>query len=345
MAAASTAVRPIGHEDRLSLVEHLDELRTRLIVCVVTLVVAFAICAWQNKALLDFIGKPLATQTEQRTEDGKGPLGGIYTADKGARAALQTNVVLLAGARRTTRARRRGSRARSRCSRRRSPRRRCAQLPKAPPPNQPVTLGIGEPFTQTLTIAAYFALLFALPDHPLPALRVRAAGVQPRASGQVALAADVDGPGPVRGRGRLRLLRRPARGDEVPAELQRGPVQRPRPGAATTTSSPSSRSCRCGVVFQLPVGILAAHARSESSACSSCAGIPPLRDRRDRRRWRWSLPGTRPGLDALRVRRSSTRCTSSSCRDGARSRRARGPRGEAGRRRTTTGRRGRSTLT
>ena len=28
----ATAIRPIGHEDRLSLVDHLDELRTRLIV-------------------------------------------------------------------------------------------------------------------------------------------------------------------------------------------------------------------------------------------------------------------------------------------------------------------------
>src|SRR5204862_3641540 len=28
---------------------------------------------------------------------------------------------------------------------------------------QPVTLGLGEPFTQTLTVAFYFALLFSLP--------------------------------------------------------------------------------------------------------------------------------------------------------------------------------------
>ena len=33
-------LRPIGHEDRLSLVEHLDELRTRLIVSIAVLGVA-----------------------------------------------------------------------------------------------------------------------------------------------------------------------------------------------------------------------------------------------------------------------------------------------------------------
>jgi sec-independent protein translocase protein TatC len=159
--AATTAVRPIGHEDRLSLVEHLDELRTRLIVCVATLVIAFAICAWQNKALLDFIGKPLATQTEQRTAAGKGPLGGIYTADKGARAALETNVALLQALGHDE-----GTSAAIRAvalQQAKVAQDALRNLPKSPPPNQPVTLGIGEPFTQSISIAAYFALLFSLP--------------------------------------------------------------------------------------------------------------------------------------------------------------------------------------
>ena len=33
------ALRPIGHEDRLSMVEHLDELRSRLIICVIALAI------------------------------------------------------------------------------------------------------------------------------------------------------------------------------------------------------------------------------------------------------------------------------------------------------------------
>jgi sec-independent protein translocase protein TatC len=52
-------VRAITHEDRLSLVEHLDELRSRIIVCAVVLGVGLALCFWQNHLLLDFAGGPL----------------------------------------------------------------------------------------------------------------------------------------------------------------------------------------------------------------------------------------------------------------------------------------------
>jgi len=56
----ATAIRkPIGHDDRLSLVEHLDELRTRLIICVAALAVVFGLCAWQNGAILKIINVPL----------------------------------------------------------------------------------------------------------------------------------------------------------------------------------------------------------------------------------------------------------------------------------------------
>src|SRR6185295_19375549 len=55
----ATALRPIGHEDRLSLVEHLDELRTRIIISLVVLVGAFAVCFWQNDRILDIMDRPL----------------------------------------------------------------------------------------------------------------------------------------------------------------------------------------------------------------------------------------------------------------------------------------------
>ena len=58
----ATALRPIGHEDRLTIVDHLDELRTRLIICAITLAVAFGVCFWQNGALLDVLNKPLEGQ-------------------------------------------------------------------------------------------------------------------------------------------------------------------------------------------------------------------------------------------------------------------------------------------
>jgi sec-independent protein translocase protein TatC len=52
-------IKPISHEDRLSIVEHLDELRTRLIICAFTAVVALALCFWQNHLLLEIANHPL----------------------------------------------------------------------------------------------------------------------------------------------------------------------------------------------------------------------------------------------------------------------------------------------
>lgn len=50
---------PVSHEDRLTLVEHLDELRTRIVVCLLTLGVALALCFWQNHLLLEIASGPL----------------------------------------------------------------------------------------------------------------------------------------------------------------------------------------------------------------------------------------------------------------------------------------------
>jgi len=52
-------MRPVSHEDQLSLVEHLDELRTRIVVCLVVLGVALALCFWQNHLLLEIASGPL----------------------------------------------------------------------------------------------------------------------------------------------------------------------------------------------------------------------------------------------------------------------------------------------
>jgi len=58
-------VRPVSHEDRLTVVEHLDELRTRIIVCFVVLAVAFGLCFWQNELLLEIASKPLPSGHEK----------------------------------------------------------------------------------------------------------------------------------------------------------------------------------------------------------------------------------------------------------------------------------------
>src|SRR5207302_647428 len=73
--AMATAIRPIGHEDRLSLVEHLDELRTRLIICVITVGVALGVAFWQNHALLSVLNEPLKETTKSAAKHASGPIG------------------------------------------------------------------------------------------------------------------------------------------------------------------------------------------------------------------------------------------------------------------------------
>jgi sec-independent protein translocase protein TatC len=63
-------VKAVSHEDRLTLVEHLDELRNRLIVCIVVLGVALAFCFWQNQLLLDLAAGPLPDDRDQLTTFG-----------------------------------------------------------------------------------------------------------------------------------------------------------------------------------------------------------------------------------------------------------------------------------
>src|SRR5665811_1375300 len=88
----SRRVRPVSHQDQLTLVEHLDELRGRIIVSAAALAVALTLCFWQNHLLLEIAAGPL-------------PAG---------RKEL-------------------------------------------------LTFGVAEPFTTTLTVSAYGAILLALP--------------------------------------------------------------------------------------------------------------------------------------------------------------------------------------
>jgi sec-independent protein translocase protein TatC len=84
-------LRPVDFEDRLTLVEHLDELRTRIIIAIAAFAAAFGLCLWQNTRLLDIANAPL------------------------------------------------------------------------PGDRTPITFGVAEPFTTTVTISAYAALVIALP--------------------------------------------------------------------------------------------------------------------------------------------------------------------------------------
>ena len=52
-------IKPVGHAEKLSLVDHLDELRTRLYVCLAVFGVALSLCFWQSDLLLEVASLPL----------------------------------------------------------------------------------------------------------------------------------------------------------------------------------------------------------------------------------------------------------------------------------------------
>jgi sec-independent protein translocase protein TatC len=151
---ARAALKPVSHEDRLSLVEHLDELRTRLIVCLVGFLVCFGVAFWQNNALLHIMNRPLTLTAFDKTTKAAndfasqqktlylqlGALARSMAAEKSVSAATRAQFDRLAATAAAT----------------------AKATPKASG-RKPVTLGVGEPFTATFKVAAYGALLLSLP--------------------------------------------------------------------------------------------------------------------------------------------------------------------------------------
>jgi sec-independent protein translocase protein TatC len=154
----ATALRPISHEDRLSLVEHLDELRTRIILSLVIFVGAFALCFWQNDRILDIMDRPLEKsafhagsedplektaafqQTQKQVMLQLAALGREMARSNDVSPALQDRWTQLSRLAAVS----------------------AAAAPKAQG-RRPVTLGVGEPFTVTFRVVGYAALLVSLP--------------------------------------------------------------------------------------------------------------------------------------------------------------------------------------
>jgi sec-independent protein translocase protein TatC len=156
------ALRPIGHDHRLTLVEHLGELRTRLIISVVAVAVAFGISFWQNHALLGALNRPLEHAGRAASTHTHGALASSARAQAALRAALQRQSAAfraVAGSRRGVDPAARRALVAAAAAGEAAAR----ATPRSAPANQPVTLGLGEPFTQTIMVSAYFALLFSLP--------------------------------------------------------------------------------------------------------------------------------------------------------------------------------------
>ena len=158
----ASTLRPIRHEDRLSLVDHLDELRKRLIACIVVFLIAFGVCLWQDNAILDIMNRPLdngASLLHKKSAPKNDPLERTAryqaTVHRTALASAKAFDALAASAD--------GAAARASYTELAAAQRAIA---KAVPPEakrRPVTLGVGEPFTATIRIVAYAALLLSLP--------------------------------------------------------------------------------------------------------------------------------------------------------------------------------------
>ena len=152
-------LRPIGHDDRLSIVDHLDELRSRLIVCMAVLVVAFGLCFWQNTHLIKVLNRALPHNSAVAAHNG---LASLPTQDRKERqglAKLEQGAKELAASSQLSAADRASAQLMAQGAN---------EFAKALPSSEstqekPITIGVGEPFTTTLTVAAYFALLFSLP--------------------------------------------------------------------------------------------------------------------------------------------------------------------------------------
>jgi sec-independent protein translocase protein TatC len=152
-------LRPIGQEERLSIIDHLDELRTRLIISASVFVVALCVCFWQNHALITVLNRALPAsaktglgdQSNVNSDIGRtfgtvglemSTLSRYLHESKGVApgAAQITNKIsrdLLAASKRIPK-----------------------ELSKQ---EKPIAIGVGEAFTTTVAVAAYFALMVTLP--------------------------------------------------------------------------------------------------------------------------------------------------------------------------------------
>jgi sec-independent protein translocase protein TatC len=154
----ATALRPIAHEDRLSLVEHLDELRTRILICLGVFIVAFGLCWWQNDLVLEIMERPLEKSAfSENSQDPFEQTAAFQQAQKQLFLRMQLTFGEFADSDELSPALREQFRALSAQA--------AATADAAPRATgrRPVTLGVGEPFTATFRVVGYAALLLALP--------------------------------------------------------------------------------------------------------------------------------------------------------------------------------------
>lgn len=157
------AIRPIGHDDRLSVIDHLDELRSRLIVCGFVVFVAFGLTFWQNGALINVLNRALPLEKTAASHQGLAAQPKQAVSEQHAFTQIELGASELKSALAQTRGipplaqQGLGTIAAG-----------AAEAAKALPrtvanQEKPITIGVGESFTTTLLVVAYFTLLFSLP--------------------------------------------------------------------------------------------------------------------------------------------------------------------------------------
>jgi sec-independent protein translocase protein TatC len=143
-------LRAVAHDERLTITEHLSELRARLLLGLAVLPILFAGCLWQSRALLHLLNVPLA---QLRTSPGAQASGSqlpalVRSADAFSRLAHSSSL-----GPKEQQAALGASRSLAAASR---------SLPRRET-RAPVTLGVSEPFSTSVTVAFAFALLLGLP--------------------------------------------------------------------------------------------------------------------------------------------------------------------------------------
>ena len=154
-------LRPVSHEDRFTLVEHLSELRTRIITMIAIFVVAFAFAYWQNGNILEIVNAPLEKSQKVNAKKCTGKSNDSQQSvcfERAVAAALRSfEPLVVAPAPGDSRAEALQK------SQALKALRVTQDLAPTSTTRKPVTLGVAEPFFQTLNVAMYGALVISLP--------------------------------------------------------------------------------------------------------------------------------------------------------------------------------------
>jgi hypothetical protein len=200
-------LRAVAHDERLTLTGHLSELRARLLLSVAVLAVLFAGCLWQSRLLLHVLNVPLTQLRASSPAEGAG--GELPQALARSASAFNqlAHATSLAPA---------GQRAALDAARSLVAANRALARPDA---RAPVTLGLGEPFSTSITVAFAFALLLGLPFLVAQAWAFAAPALAP-ADRRAVRPLLSRRPGALRHWGGVCILLRLAAGRHVPTAVQ-----------------------------------------------------------------------------------------------------------------------------